>query len=265
MGIRELTDCWARQSYEQGCDAVERSGIYEKRIISKLRHYLFELKRFRYKQMDGNSVQDLRRYEPAEQYEQIRFADIVNRLKNDDGFSPVKYMAQITKLCDERGLTESMTIGLLARGLRSFPSFLREMDVEEQLENILTERRIPYSIARSTEMDVAQHTDILVSSYGRDYRIWLFQNSKRGIRNTMMRLREERGKLPQGIHVLCPMNPMGANPRCIMKNGWCFYQTSYVKEIVDCIENPEPDRLPPYEKFIQGADLSEDGIQTFVK
>lgn len=196
-----MTDVWATQSYEDGCNAVDRSGIYEKKIIKKLRHYLYTLKRFRYRKMDGNSVQNLKRNNAAEGYEQIRFSDIVNRLKNDTDFTPVKYMAQITKQCEEIKLPESMTIGLLSRGLRIFPSFLREIDVEEQLENILAERENPYAIIRNTEMDVTQHTDIMVSVGGRDYRIWLFQNSKRGICNTIKRLREERGKLPKGIHI----------------------------------------------------------------
>lgn len=267
MGIRELTDNWVVQSYEDGCESVELSKKYEESTIERLKHYLCKLERF-YKNMDGNSVEHLIRYKCAEEYNKIRFTNIVNQMMKDDDFTPVKYMAQITKLCDEYKLSDEMTIGMLARGLRSFPSFLREIDAKEQLEKVLKERRISYSIIRNPEMDVLQHTDIKILVKNKEYCIWLFQNSANGERNTTERLREKRGKLPKGIHILCPMNPanpMSENRTYVKKNGWCFYSVSYIENIIDCVENFMIEKIPMYDAFIQNIDLSKEEIQIFIK
>lgn len=268
MGIRELTDEWMLQSYEDGCITLESSGEHSQRTIKRLRHYLYELERFRYRKMDGNSVEGLKLFEDAEEYEGIRFSEIVNQIKDDEKFTPVKYMAQIDKLCDDKGLTDEMTIGLLARGLRILPSFLREIDMEEQIKNVLEERELNSKIIRNPEMDVAQHTDILVSIGNKEYRIWLFQNSNRGICNTERRLRGERGEVPYGIHILCPMNPInvrGRNQRYIDRNGWRFYSESYAEEIVNFMQNLTPEEIPTYSEFLRNMDLSKEEGQAFKK
>lgn len=268
MGIRELTDDWALRSYEDGCRMLEPSGEYSERTVKRLRHCLFELKRYRYKKMDGNSVGNLIKFDDAEKYEGICFSEIVNQIKDDEKFTPVKYLAKIEEMCDKRGLNEKMTIGLLARGLRILPSFLREIDMEEQLKNALERREMNGIIIRNPEMDVKQHTDILVNIGDKKYRIWLFQNSDRGICNTKSRLRGERGEVSCGIHILCPMNPInarGRNQRYIDRNGWRFYSESYVKEIVDFMENLTIEEIPTYREFLYNMNLSKEEIQAFKK
>lgn len=265
MEIRKLTDDWAVQSYEDGCKIIELSRVYEERIIKRLKHYLYELRRFRYKNMDGNSVEDLPKDEAAEKYEGIRFTEVVNEIKGDD-FSPAKYMAQITKLCDDKKLTDEMTVALLARGLRAFPSFLREIDIEEQLNNVLTRRKMNYKIIRNPEMDIVQHTDIMLRIEDRDYRIWLFQNSERGIYNTKQRLKGERGEIPNGIHILCPINPMRNSIQCEEVHGWSFYKKSYADDIVDFIESLVFEKIPVYSNsFINDMDLSKEKMWAFIK
>lgn len=264
MGIRELTDEWALKSYKGGYEDFVSSEEY----FGELRANLIRLKRFRFKKMNGNSVEDLQRFGMAETYEGIRFSEIVSRIKDDEKFTPVKYLAEIERLCDEKGLSDDMTIGLLARGLRILPSFLREIDMGEQLKNVLDKRKIDGKIIRNPEMDVTQHTDILVSIGNKEYHIWLFQNSDIGIRNTKSRLQGERGEVPCGIHILCPMNPInasGINQRYIVRNGWRFYSESYVEEVVDLMEKLTHEKIPTYSEFLGNMDLSKEYPQAFQK
>lgn len=268
MGIRELTDDWAPRRYEDGFKMLESSGEYSERTIERLKHCLIKLNRYKFKKMDGNSVGNLIKYDDAEKYEGIRFSGIINEIKDDKKFTPVKYLAQIEEMCDDRGLNEEMTIGLLARGLRILPSFLREIDMEEQLKNALKRREMNSEISRNPEMDVKEHTDIFVNIGDKKYRIWLFQNSDRGISNTKSRLRGERGEVSCGIHILCPMNPINARGRdqkYIDRNGWRFYSESYVKEIVDFMENLIIEEIPTYREFLYNMNLSEEEIQAFKK
>lgn len=263
-----MTDDWALQSYEEGCKVVELSKTYKETIIKKLKHYLYELKRFRFKKMNGNSVEDLPRNKSAEEYNDIKFTDIINKMIEDDDFSPVKYMAEITRLGVEYKLSDEMIIGLLARGLRSFPSFLREADAAEHLEKMLNERGISCSVVRNPKMDVKQHTDIKVSVGDTEYYIWLFQNSATGKMHTTDRLAGNRGELPKGKHILCPMNPsnpISENVTYVKRNGWCFYSASYIENIVDCIDGVMSYKIPVYDVFMQNIDLSKEEIQIFIK
>lgn len=113
-----------------------------------------------------------------------------------------------------------------------------------------------------------QHTDIFIRIGNLEYRIWLFQNSDRGISNTKSRLRGERGEVSCGIHILCPMNPInakGRNQRYIDRNGWRFYSESYMSEIVDFMENLIIEEIPTYHEFLRDMNLSEEEIQAFRK
>lgn len=273
MGIRELTYDWSTLSYEEGCKRVERTSLNKdinEYIMKRLHHFLYELKRYKYMNMDGKSVEKLPKNPKAEKYEGIRFAEIISQMRKMEyeDFSPAKYLAQITKLCNDNNLDDEMTIGILARGMRSFASFLREIDVEEQLERILTDQHIPHELTRNTEMDVKNHTDIMAQVYDRFYRIWLFANSPEGIKNTNDRLRENRGELPDGIHILCPMNPKGKNRNTEKYeeiNGWRFYHIVYIENIANHMIFPTRFPVCNYKTFISNMDLSKEEIQVFEK
>lgn len=270
MGIRELTYDWRALSYEEGCKRVEQTGLNKdinKHIMKRLHHCLYELKRYKYINMDGMSVEKLLKNPKAEKYEGICFAEIISQMRKmgDEDFSPAKYLAQITKLCIDNNLDDEMTIGILARGMRSFASFLREIDVEEQLERILTDQHIPHELIRNTEMDVKSHTDIMAQVYDECYRIWLFANSPEGIKNTKDRLRENRGELPTGIHILCPMNPQGKKHNYEEINGWRFYHIAYIEKIANHMIFPTKFPACNYKTFISNMDLSKEEIQVFEK
>ena len=98
--------------------------------------------------------------------------------------TPVYYVASIVKQCIERDITNSNQVaGIVGRGLRSFPSFLREMDLTYKISCFFPEAEI----TNGPEQDVGEHTDVLIKNGDTEYRLWSYQNFERGLTNTASR------------------------------------------------------------------------------
>ena len=97
--------------------------------------------------------------------------------------------------------------GLIARGLRTFPSLLRDRDFAESLVRLLNSNGYKgFKVGGATpKEDIGNHTDVLLEFRGKLFRIWLYQFSFAGLPHDIERVLGRRGELPSGIHVLCPL------------------------------------------------------------
>ena len=129
-------------------------------------------------------------------------------------------------------ISEELTCGIIARGLRSFASFFRELELAKQIE-----ARIPGCTiyARDVEVDILQHTDILLEYRNTFYRLWSYQVSPSGIANTSRRFTGMRGEIPSGIHIMCPFSRN--DPENRQNQGWLFYSENQCRAVVDMITN----------------------------
>lgn len=112
---------------------------------------------------------------------------------------------------DVEDLNNDKVIGFIARGLRSFTSFIREPALANQLENLFKAHNIPASFVQSAEQDAKDHTDILINAKGQTYRLWIYQLSSRGLPHDIDRVLGRRGALLPGIHVMCPLISEGVS------------------------------------------------------
>ena len=96
----------------------------------------------------------------------------------------------------------------VARGLRAFPSFLREVDFAVLLQQVLTMSDSRAMVERgSLSDDVEGHADLKLRFRGHRYGLWHYQASERGLSSLTRKLRDlSRGKLPRGLHVFCPVD-----------------------------------------------------------
>lgn len=123
--IRKYMGVWKQQTYRSGleyCYAIKKD-----RQAYELTIEVLQLQNLNDKAMDGNSVQNI----PIknEGKVDILFSDIFWDIAGEY-ITPVYYVASIVKQCVERDITNSNQVaGIVGRGLRSFPSFLREMDL----------------------------------------------------------------------------------------------------------------------------------------
>jgi len=97
--------------------------------------------------------------------------------------------------------------GIIARGLRTLPSLLRDQDFGERLEALIPKilPDVDFEVAINPKIDTKEHTDVCLKLQGNNYRIWLYQFTSRGLPHDIERVLGRRGILPDGIHILCPI------------------------------------------------------------
>lgn len=230
--IRAFINRWQQLTYAQGldyCYAIKNDTELYDITVQVLRMQQIEQKK-----MDGNSVQNI----PIKNEGKIDiiFSDIFWRL-TEGYMSPASYVGTIVKECVENDINNVFEIaGIVGRGLRAFPSFLREMDLTYKFAKYFPNA----TVINNPEQDVIDHTDIYIKSNNYDYRIWSYQNFERGLKNTASRLRGYRGTVPEGIHVLCPIDISNEFEREEI-SGWFFYSERYVSYLYEMIIIEKPD------------------------
>lgn len=199
--IRELCNQWAKKTYKQ-------EVLLNKTLENDVREYvlnLFEALNIADVPMNGNSCEGLPKTDEQRIQLQRTYSDIFHTESLKENFSPASYLIEVTKECMSSNISEPRTIGALARGLRTFTSLLREPDFAEQIKNILYSEDKNVKASLNAKQDSSDHTDVLLTYKSQDYRIWLYQFSSRGLPHDIERLSGKRGKLPNGIHVICPL------------------------------------------------------------
>lgn len=198
--IRERINEWCQSTYgafvKKHYDETTAKEIIE----------VFEALKITDKIMDGFSCEDLPKNEEGRTGLKISYSEFFHRGFESSVFSPASYLVSIVTEAKQQGIDKSKYSGILARELRSFTSLLREPDLALQLSTLLKEKIPPFEISLNPKQDSGDHTDILIKSNDILLRLWLYQFSSRGLPHDVERLTEKRGKLPTGIHILCPLH-----------------------------------------------------------
>lgn len=248
--IRKFMGTWKQMTYRKGleyCYSIKNdSELFDLCIEVIQRQNLAD------KFMDGNSVQNI----PIIKEDKTRviFTDIFWKLAGSY-ITPVYYIASIVNECVKSGVQSKDEItGTVGRGLRAFPSFLREMDLTYKISN----RIQGADILNGPEQDVREHTDILIQKDGINYRLWSYQNFERGLTNTAQRFYGKRGAVPEGIHVLCPID-IGNEREVENVDGWYFYSDRYVNFLVEMMQIEKPD------SYMEISRLQEYALKIYLK
>lgn len=202
---RALTDSWARTTWGEQLSTIRGSIEINSRIRSALRK-----SRLLNQNITGESVTGLKRSAEEQFLKGINIS--YSRAFNEASMSPEKlpclFLQTLALNFDFRRASKEHFEGVVARGLRTFPSLLRERDFGENLERFIKASDLPrkdFNITVKPEEDISRHTDVLLRLSGCDYRIWLYQFTKAGLPHDMERVLGRRGELPEGLHVLCPL------------------------------------------------------------
>jgi hypothetical protein len=205
---RVLTDSWARITWERQLAAIRGPSEINRRIRSVLRkfHLLNQ-------NITGQSVTGLKR-SAEEQFLKginISYSKAFDEASGNSERLPCVYLRKLALNFDFKNASIEHFEGVMARGLRTFPSLLRERDFGENLQRFLKASGLSgkdFSITLNPKEDIEKHTDVLLRLQGLDYRIWLYQFTKAGLPHDMERVLGRRGELPAGLHVLCPLKTL---------------------------------------------------------
>ena len=143
--------------------------------------------------------------------------------------TPASYIMNIIRDCNYQKVTDQNLItGIVGRGLRSFPAFIREMDLASKLLETLKGAEC---YRGNPQDDIVGHTDVFLNYNNEKYRLWSYQNtSERALTNTVSKIRGQRGQLPDGIYILCPFDYKDKN--CYEDvEGWRLYNDNYTSKV----------------------------------
>lgn len=230
--VRNFTKAWAKKTYAEGV-ADYAKAAQDPDALEMVQRVMKRLN-IADKPMTGDSCQGLPRIDEGRTT--VRFSEVIDELV-DTFLTPASYVAEIA-LRSRANRPESEVAGETARALRAFPSFLREMDLGWKVGKECEARDLgALACVADVDADIDEHTDVFLSLAGRDYRLWSYLDSARGLANVKSKLSGARGEVPAGVHVLCPID---ITRTCDEVRGWRFYPERGISEIVDVIENGAP-------------------------
>lgn len=148
--IQVYMRCWGQHTYREEVDrffTLRNKAEMRSRIVA----YMERLE-ISNRYMNGDSVMNLLRNDDAEGNNPAvpQYTEVFNQWLNANYISPLTYIYQIcVNIPDD--ISEELACGIIARGLRSFASFFRELELTKQIE-----ARIPGCTvhARNTEIDI---------------------------------------------------------------------------------------------------------------
>lgn len=219
--------------------------IFNPNVIQKLKESDF-FRQVRDRIIDGTSVENLKVNE--DKFRIITMPqEFSNSVKMSYKYAPVIYCLNITKrLLDLEnelkieGRRSEQYWRFLGRAYRSFASFIRDYDSKEKIEDFLNKKKweedVDIKISQNPILDSMGHTDILFMYKDKkktlEFRIWLYQSTKKGLENLIERLRGRRGDLENGYHVFAPIDIYCSNDKVEDKFHWILYSDIYLKNIV---------------------------------
>jgi hypothetical protein len=179
--IRELTNVWAKSTW---AEQLETINAYPE-LVKRLETVLKGMELYNEK-IDGMSVLSLPRtaegnFPKGMDISYTKAFDLAYR--KDPEKLPLLYLLNMAQNFDFGTYSERQFEGLIARGLRTFPSLLRDRDFAESLNRLLTNGVYKdFEVGGSApEEDIGKHTDVLLKFHGRLFRIWLYQFSFAGL------------------------------------------------------------------------------------
>lgn len=249
--IRKYMETWNEYSYEQGLNFCIEAKQNER--LFQLTEKILEILEIKDIPMNGFSIQHLTR-KVDEGASGIVYSNIFYDSANKY-ITPVYYLAKMVEAYEkEAAYDEQEMAGKVARGLRAFPSFIREMDLEYKLGETL----FNVESVRNPEQGIRDHTDILIRYDEQEYRVWSYQITPRGLNNTTERLLGKRGELPFGFHILCPIDVFNtAETEDI--SGWKLYADPYIQRVADAL------RQKKIEKYSEIMRKSQYAVKEYLK
>lgn len=249
---------WGLKTYNE---SLQSCTNLNPTVLQKTITILKEINRLD-QRMTGNSIQGLPRNYAAEKSGKVMFSTVFREVSMKKEFSPAYYTYKIVESCQERnGTFHDLTAGIVCRGLRIFPSFLREPCLEYKIQEIVPDAKI----ASGVELDVSEHTDLLVKVNGNIFRIWSYQSER--LDNTIEKIKGKRGALPDGIFILCPFDR--ADNSCYTNiSGWYMHSDEYVEKVKKLLCKDNFEVIDKYEDVIlnnRNLEAYMRKIQIFVK
>lgn len=232
--IRRYMGAWEKYSYAEGLNYC--FDLKKDERLFQLTKNLLEILKIKDMPMNGFSIEHIAK-QANNGKTKIFFSDLFYESANNF-ITPVSYLAKMVEAYENKDIfNEYILAGEVARGLRAFPSFIREMDLEYKLSEVL----INVECIRNPEQDIQNHTDVLIRYDGQEYRVWSYQVTPRGLKNTAKRLLGQRGKLPLGIHILCPIDIYNRKETEDI-SGWKLYSDSYIHKVVTVLRQRQIDK-----------------------
>ncbi len=227
INVKRYMKAWAKYSYGEGLEFCQGCSVREKEQLSRI----LRIQELYDRKMNGNSVEHIPyKYEGA--LNDVSMSKAFNDSIEKDYLTPAYYLLNLLRYCNLYNKPEGMTVGIIGRGLRSLPSFIREMDLayklQEQIEGA-------HCYRGGVDDDIQGHTDLFLEYRGEVFRIWSYQNtSVRAISNTISKICGNRGELPDGLFILCPFN-MRDNRYSEEIEGWKLYSKEYSALVEDAL------------------------------
>lgn len=250
---------WYKTSYQEGleacCNVKHNQELYQRCCVILKELNLSD------KKMNGNSIMGLPGKREKHRGSDITYSNIFHTVARGSYITPVYYFAKVVEACIQKGIYNKVKIKEIStRGFYAFASFLRELDLAYKLTEAISD-----AVCNSNpDQDVKDHTDILLKCNDKVYRIWSYQWSEKneiGLKNTCERLLEgKNGGLPEGIHILCPINIfLEADVEDIA--GWKFYSDRYIEKIKYILGK----EMESYKSIEVNVDLGKDHIFAYLK
>lgn len=210
----ELCSVWAKKTFGK---SVDDTFWDDKRIRLELGKQLESLS-LTDKKVDGYAVQGLPRTQEGMGGGVSYTETFFEVLKTTGNCNLMDYLYKLVEKSLENGYDHDKISGILARSMRTFSSLMRDMDFAAVIENEIKSRNLSdeFNVTTGSEEDSRNHTDVLIKAKCNAYRIWLYQFSRLGLPNDIEKISGDRGQLPSGIHILCPLMSEQANESIII-------------------------------------------------
>ncbi len=199
--VRALSEKWAQMTYSEGLTELNLSPAIQNKVSE-----LFAKIKILHVPMNGYSCERLPKTEENRGGIKKTYSEIFHTEAEKTLFSPASYLVQIVNECIASQVDDNSIAGILARGLRTFASLLKEPDFAIQLKDGLKQYDAEVSTRLNSKQDSTDHTDVLLVYKKKTYRIWLYQFSSRGLPHDIERLTGKRGEIPDGRHIICPLH-----------------------------------------------------------
>ena len=231
INVREKCVMWSKQTYG---DSLYLDTLLENdQDLIEAAHSLVRELGIYDKKMTGYTLRNLCRNDDVEELttmEGTTFSEIFHRVYKKTNFSPSLYMLEIVRELIDKEIPEEQHLGWLGRSMRAFGSFLREPDFASQLLTKLKAKNYKATYESDPVKDAKEHTDILLTYFGRQYRIWSYQKTPNALYHLKERLLGNRGEVPTGIHLLAPIDTKNVYDNV---KGWYFAADSEIDRFCD--------------------------------
>lgn len=158
VGIKEITNVWARHTYNEQLASTKMT----ERVRKRLRRVLKQLGILEQKIL-GYSVTGLKKTAEGSLGSGITYSKAFELSYQENPRKLVMLYLKCLALNFE-GAGQEKFEGIIARGLRTMPSLMRDRDFAEKLEEKLgsISPDIAFTVSLNPDIDTKKHTDILL-------------------------------------------------------------------------------------------------------